>query len=136
MKTESLYAHIIERANVLGASASYADNGNQGLIVLQGRNTTGLTALYDVISKRKQWWTFHLHHPNSTICKVRHLRSVGQWEHDATIAALPAELSEPEVSEREDVLLMPHMTKSCYALLREYEHYERFAEAYRREPNG
>ncbi len=38
----SLYAHIIERAKVLAASASYATNGNQGLIVVQGRHTTGL----------------------------------------------------------------------------------------------
>ena len=50
----SLYAHVIERAKVLAASASYDTNGNQGLIVLQGRHTTGLIALSHVISKRKQ----------------------------------------------------------------------------------
>ena len=54
----SLYAHVIERAKVLAASASYDTNGNQGLIVLLGRHTTGLNALSHVISKRNQWWTF------------------------------------------------------------------------------
>ncbi len=131
LKTESLYAHIIERAKVLAASASYATNGDQGLIVRQVRHATGLIALYDVISKRKQWWSFHLQPPNSTMCKIRHLRSLGQWEHDETIAALPAEMPEREMLERSEVLLIPHMKKSCWSLLREYEHYEYFAEAYR-----
>jgi hypothetical protein len=69
--------------------------------------------------------------PNSTICKVRHLRSVNQWEHNDTIAALPIDMPEREMIERTDVLLIPHLAKSCYALLREYAHYERYDEAYR-----
>ena len=82
LKTESLYAHIIDSAKELAHSFSFATNGEQGLIILQGRNATGLLALQDVIKKRKQWWSFHLHPPNSTICKIRHSRSIGQWEHD------------------------------------------------------
>ena len=70
--------------------------------------------------------------PNSAMCQVRHLRSVDQWEHDDTIAALPDDISAPEVKLRAEALLIPHMTKSCYALLREYAHYERFDETYRR----
>ena len=69
--------------------------------------------------------------PNPTICKVRHLRSVNQWEHNDTIAAFPEEMPEQEQIEQTNVLLIPHLAKSCYALLREYAHYERNEEAYR-----
>ncbi len=127
----SLYAHIIDRAKVLAASATYQVNGYQGLIVLLGRHTTGLNALSHVISKRKQWWTFYLQPPNSAPCAVRHLRSINQWEHDDLIAALPDDDVTPlEVTQLAETLLAPHMMKSCYALRREYEHYARIDTTY------
>ena len=53
-------------------------------------------------------------------------------EHNDTIAALPEDMPEQGMIEQTDVLLIPHLAKSCYALLREYAHYERYDEAYRR----
>ncbi len=127
----SLYAHIIDRAKVIAASATYQENGSSGLLILVGRHTTGLNALSHVISNRKRWWTFYLQPPHSAPCAVRYLRSVKQWDHDGPIAAMPDdEVTALEVTTFAEALLVPHMTKSCFALRREYEHYARVDKTY------